>query len=270
MTSNPELPKKILQALSQRSQPIPLGTLAMRVSASELDVAEVVSLLVVEGKVRIARPPEVEQGVVAYTTVDPKPWMAYEAVPAAPPSRKTASWAKVIAFDYDGVLGDFITPCCQVMSQVTGRPYHPSEQKVWDLFGLLSDEERKEVFRVIESPGWCETIQPYPGAVEAVQMFREAGHTLLCVTAPWTSPTWEYERKRALQHQFGKDIVMISTHSKEFVGCDVLVEDKVSNLEKWVDRQRGKGFLIAHPYNEQYPSQKMVRVASLQEVFELC
>lgn len=269
MISN-DTKRSILRVLNQTSKPVPLGTIALRVGKPQEIVSEVILDLCLEGAVRRASATEVDQGVLAYTVTAWKPSLAYETTAAIPESAPTVKMPRVVGIDFDGVMGDFVTAVAIVIKEQTGKVIDPGTNKEWDLFGFLTPEEKTEVFSVINRPGWCASIPLYPGTVEGINRLVQAGHTLLCVTAPWDSDTWESERRRVIKKHFGDAFSgVIATHAKEFVSCDVLIEDRVSNLEKWVDRTGGIGLLWKQPYNRTYNQQKMRTVSSWEDVLNL-
>lgn len=250
---------RILQALNRKSVPTPLGELSVSVFADLSKVQETLQEMEEDGLVK--KDTLYDLPTVAYSPCVRSPALLYEGKVAAPPEeRKTTKMAKTVGIDYDGVLGDFQSPILDLYRSLFGIRMMAEDVTEWDLFGVLSPEQKKELFQHIGSPGWCASIPLYPEAKFAIRELTRMGHTLLCITAPWDSDTWESERRRAIQKDFPQ-MKVIATHHKEYVACDVLIEDKASNLEAWVNRQGGKGYLIPHPYNRVYSKEKMKRVS---------
>lgn len=138
-----------------------------------------------------------------------------------------------LATDVDEVLGDFQSPALDVMERVTGKRWHPEDFEVWDIFSVLSDDERTAVFAEIEQPGWCSAIKPKEGAIEAVAVLRTFCD-IFPVTSPFHSPTWMYERTQWLGKLFDwKPREIVHTGSKHHVVADGLLDDNPLHVIDW-------------------------------------
>lgn len=143
-----------------------------------------------------------------------------------------------ILIDVDGPMADFVAPALEAIHQVTGRRFKASDHvNGWDLFaGLgLSDDETKEVFRVMQVPGLCLGIPMVSGAKEGIAELRGFAE-VWAVTSPFGGQHWMHERDAWLIRNMGfhKDQVLhVRAASKHGIYGNMLVEDKVDTLRAW-------------------------------------
>lgn len=90
--------------------------------------------------------------------------------------------------------------------------------------------ERSAVLRVVAEPGFYTSLQPLPGAVEALQAMVERGVDVRLVTAPHpTCPgSCTNEKYTFVQRHLGEVWLnrLIITRDKTLVRGDILVDDK--------------------------------------------
>jgi len=161
---------------------------------------------------------------------------------------------KTILIDADGVLFDFITPFLALGNRIAGTQITREDITTWDIHPHFPEAHREEILGIMGSEGWCYDLPVLPGAVEALAALREMGR-VYCVTSPWSSRTWAYERTLALKDKLGfdpHDVLHVS--AKHLVKGDVLIDDKYSTLEAWKDAfPNGTAILIHMPYNASIP-----------------
>jgi 5'(3')-deoxyribonucleotidase len=170
--------------------------------------------------------------------------------------------SKVIGLDCDGVLADFVGATLDLAHRFTSLRFKRDDIKTWDIFDYVKDplnsDLKRTVQRSIEKRGFCQNLKVLPGSIKAVQALRELGE-VVCITSPWvTNPTWGYERTEWLREHFGFEWrQIIHTGRKEFVHCDYLVDDRLSNLVEWnayqgrTSRYGGHAILWDTPHNRQ-------------------
>jgi 5'(3')-deoxyribonucleotidase len=172
---------------------------------------------------------------------------------------------KRILLDVDDVLGDFTTPFLQILSHHTKRAWTIDDFSSWDLFTAIPAEFRETVLGELEKPGWCRSIKPTEGSVEAVRELQSFCDVYV-VTSPYHTETWVYERTLWLREHFQIDFPhTVFTAAKYVVVGDVLVDDKPLNIEKWLEHHpHGTGMLWDYPHTR---SESVgIRVANWQEV----
>jgi 5'(3')-deoxyribonucleotidase len=163
----------------------------------------------------------------------------------------------VVALDADGVILDYAGRVFETLRNRFGIRVPESEQDDWRIEDHPAVAPVKEELRRIQrSMGWCSQIRPLPGAREFVRELRTIAE-VVCVTAPfWRSDegphsTWAAERACALAAEFDFDRgSIISTHAKEHIAADVLVDDLPENLLRWWERRLVPGLLWSTTANK--------------------
>ena len=141
----------------------------------------------------------------------------------------------VLAMDADGVLVDFTTPA---LAYINSRGRHKTLEQVtnWCVFDNDKAFEEEYKCEVVAQPGFCRSMKAYPGAVEFARAAQEED-TLMIVTAPYDVPHWYEGRRDWMVEHLGisrKNVCFLSR--KEFFDSDILVDDKVENVEGWAKR----------------------------------
>jgi len=140
-----------------------------------------------------------------------------------------------VLLDVDGVLADFLTPCIQIINEMTGWDKKKADIKSWHVFKSLGVPEDVEtrVYAEMQRPGWCLSLDPLPGAVEGVARLRQTSEVYF-VTSPMKSPNWTHERTLWLIEHFGADWKsVIHCSAKHVCAGDVFVDDRVEHLVRW-------------------------------------
>jgi 5'(3')-deoxyribonucleotidase len=135
--------------------------------------------------------------------------------------------------DVDEVLVDFQTPAFAHLERLFGRKVTSDDYTVWDMFALMSEDEKTAIFAEVAKPGYCRALEPKPGAVEAIKTLRRMVD-VYAVTSHFPGPTWVHERDAQLKEDFGfsgKDI--IHTSAKFLVRGDYFLDDNPTHVNAW-------------------------------------
>jgi 5'(3')-deoxyribonucleotidase len=195
----------------------------------------------------------------------------------------------VILLDCDGVLADLVTPLVEEANKLpaTSRrvrneldptfpdisefaPITPDDVTDYDIAKAFPGLTPAQVYAPLYRQGFCRSLKPYPGAVEAVRRLQELGE-VYCVTKPTKSPYWMAEREEWLQVVCGipADHV-IFCHDKGMVRGNILVDDNPEFLDAWVadggDGEEEHAFLWSRSYNQE--AHWLCRVASWEPIIE--
>jgi len=176
-----------------------------------------------------------------------------------------------ILIDADGVLCNFIDPFLQMANTVTGLDKTVHDLTTWDMLPMYPKEKHTEILNELVKPGWCLGLAPYKGARDAVDELRKIAK-VYCVTAPWTSTTWCYERTQWLMEHMGFDRhEVMHVHDKWLVHGLTLIDDKAETLVRWQDATGKRGILVSQPYNRSFNEQEhgIWRAESLAEAAKL-
>ena len=175
---------------------------------------------------------------------------------------------KRLLIDVDEVLVDFQTPALGALERLTGRKLRPDDYEVWDMFSLFSDEEKKLVFAEVEKPGFCRSLEPKPGAIEAVKALREMVD-VFAVTSHFTSPTWVHERDAQLTEEFGfKRREVVHTSAKFLVDGEFFLDDNPAHVTAWSEEHPKGVAMLWHIPNTRKLGMDDIRMKTWEQVLE--
>jgi 5'(3')-deoxyribonucleotidase len=169
-------------------------------------------------------------------------------------------WKPTVLLDVDGVILDFteLYLRCAVMAKVIDPHLQACrwQPHLWDIGDALelTIDARAAVHVYLDAPGAGRTIQPYEGAVDAVRKLMEVADVYFTTTSLETNPTWESDRRWLFTKLLGKDAArrLVFVSHKQLCHGDVLVDDKLSNVEKWFAAHPNRtAVLWPHEYNQQ-------------------
>jgi 5'(3')-deoxyribonucleotidase len=157
-----------------------------------------------------------------------------------------------ILLDCDGLLADFTGAVVALVNRRTGRTYTAEDVTQWDMLAALGEQHlAAELHREICQPGFCSKLQPFRGALAALNTLRHIGHVTI-VTAPYVgSVYWMGERLDWLRQHMGvrpsaRDVIFAAR--KEQILGDVLIDDRVENVCDFA-RSGRPAILWDRPYN---------------------
>jgi len=168
--------------------------------------------------------------------------------------------------DADEVLFDLQGPVLDIMAEVTGRQYRPEDFEVWDLFSVLTEVEKARVFDRMDAPGFCDSLQPFPEAVAALERVRRHAE-VIAVTSPYHGPLWVYERSNSLKRHFGfaKNQV-VHTSAKYLVRGAFFLDDKPEHVTSWAAENPEGCSMLWHTPNTRTLGLDHLRVFSWDQV----
>lgn len=156
----------------------------------------------------------------------------------------------IVLIDLDSTIVDLLTPWLQIHNEDHG------DDLTIDLctsFALHRHTKTggKEIYSILERPGFFEGLQPYPGAIEAVKALHEAGHRVYIVTSCEVP-----EGAKGKQIWFAKHLPFLSSKrlwigsDKFLLAGDVLIDDGPHNAEEFRAAHPNAHILgIGFPYN---------------------
>jgi len=142
---------------------------------------------------------------------------------------------KTVLVDMDNTLVDWDAEFIHRFAVATGRPITEVDEMVrkrakFEIEENFEASDRQKVLDVITSPGFYESLEPYPGAVEALKQLLEAGADVKLVTAPHPACAGSCAREKFLsvERHLGVEWLerLIITRDKTHVQGDILVDDK--------------------------------------------
>lgn len=168
---------------------------------------------------------------------------------------------KRVLIDLDDTTCQFRQGYIDLVNELFGTQHTLAEISMdyyCDLAIKLTKAQQSQVWQAINKRGWSQSLQPMPGAVEAIQRLKSRYEVAFLTKQSLSSETWNYDRYRWVKKWFGAELAenIHFTRKKHAVCGDYLIEDHVENCKAWlVDRQlRSKHparvILYAWPYNE--------------------
>lgn len=162
---------------------------------------------------------------------------------------------KTLLLDADGVIVDFVKGYLNTVEAVTGKRFTVDQITQFDIGKALglSPEEISKVYAAIK-PGFCESLDPLPGAVEAVQRLM-CCTDLYIVTSPLSAlNTWASEREKWLKKHLGlSNKRVLSGSAKHLVRGDFFVDDRAENVVEWDEHNAGVAVMWKSPWNAKHP-----------------
>ena len=173
----------------------------------------------------------------------------------------------VILVDMDDTIEQLLKAWLAVINQKHGRNVECEDIVDWNMALAYPGLTHEEVYDVIKQPGFWGSVEPIPGAAEALQRLIAAGHEVYIVTAT------DYE---SVPEKMGDLLFrwfpflswdhVIITSNKQMIRGDVLIDDGIHNLE---GGEYAK-ILVTAPYNRDYDAEAhgMIRVHNWTEIEE--
>ena len=137
----------------------------------------------------------------------------------------------------------------------------------WDMAPAFEGVTKRQILDRMYEPDFWKSVEPVPGAAEALKHFMDEGHEVYIVTA--TEMEHVTDKMRDLLFRcfpfLSWDQVII-TGSKQLIRGDVLIDDGIHNLEGG----EYKKILFTRPYNRDYDAEAngMIRVHNWDEIVE--
>lgn len=135
----------------------------------------------------------------------------------------------------------------------------------WDVSLAFPGLTHEQVYDILLEDDFWDTVQPMPGAPEALKSFQDQGHTIYIVTVnPYQTVRAKMEKVLFRYFPFLDWQHVIITSNKTMLKADVLIDDGVHNLENG-DYAK---ILVDGPYNHDYNAESagMKRVYNWGEI----
>ena len=156
---------------------------------------------------------------------------------------------KKILVDMDQILVNLNDKWLKVHNEENDENVTMADITTWEMENHV--KTGKEIYKIIERPGFFDDLPPLPGAIKGFKALRNSGHTVAVCSSPasddsarakiaWCKAYLDIDRR---------DVIIM--HKKYWLTgtCDVLIDDKPDNILKW--SAAGKtAMTIAYPYNE--------------------
>lgn len=153
----------------------------------------------------------------------------------------------LILVDLDGTTANLTRKWFRVLNETFGDHLNPDQPSpVWDVHEI--SRGGRAAYDILRRPGFFRDLEPYQGAVQALQRIQGAGHEIVIVT---DAGSHNFADKRAWVQEhlpFVPKENFIAAARKELVRGDVLVDDAPHVLA--AHARLGRPVIAMHrPYN---------------------
>ena len=173
-----------------------------------------------------------------------------------------------ILVDMDDTIEQLLAALVRKANERFRRSVIVDEITDWTIVCAYPGLEKRQILELMYEPGFWDTVEPVPGAADALKYLMDEGHQVYIVTAT------EFENvpakmERVLFRYFpflSRDQVII-TGNKQMISGDVLIDDGIHNLEGGEYRK----ILFTAPYNKDYDAEAngMIRVHNWDEILRV-
>ena len=173
-----------------------------------------------------------------------------------------------ILVDMDDTIEQLLAALVKKANERFNRSATIDEITDWSIVCAYPGLEKRQILELMYEPGFWDTVEPVPGAADALKYLMDKGHQVYVVTAT------EFENvpakmERVLFRYFpflSRDQVII-TENKQMIRGDVLIDDGTHNLEGGEYRK----ILFTAPYNKDYDAEAngMIRVHNWDEILRV-
>ena len=173
-----------------------------------------------------------------------------------------------ILVDMDDTIEQLLAALVRTANERFRRSVTVDEITDWTIVCAYPGLEKRQILELMYEPGFWDTVEPVPGAADALKYLMDEGHQVYIVTAT------EFENvpakmERVLFRYFpflSRDQVII-TGNKQMIRGDVLIDDGIHNLEGGEYRK----ILFTAPYNKDYDAEAngMIRVHNWDEILRV-
>lgn len=173
-----------------------------------------------------------------------------------------------ILVDMDDTIEQLLKSWVARANEKFGRNVTLDEITDWNVAVPYTGISKKDIYNVTCEPGFWKTVEPMPGAADALRHFLHEGHEVYIVTA--TEPEHVDEKMNGLLFRYFPFLSwnqVIITSRKQMIRGDVLIDDGVHNLEGGAYQK----ILFSAPHNRGYDAEAngMIRVHTWDEVVEI-
>ena len=170
-----------------------------------------------------------------------------------------------ILVDMDDTIEQLLRAWVRGVNEKYGRDVDYEDVDSWDVSAAFPGLTRAQVYEIPMQRGFWKTVEPVPGAAEALKRLMDAGHQVYIVTA--TLQESIPEKMNDLLFRYFPFLTwdqVIITANKQLIRGDVLIDDGIHNL---VGGDYVK-ILMTAPHNRAFDAEGngMIRVHDWEEI----
>lgn len=136
-----------------------------------------------------------------------------------------------ILVDMDDTIEQLLMAWIAAVNSRWGTAVTYDDIKSWDVSEAFPGLSHDQVYDVIMEDDFWDSVEPVPGAAEALRRFMDEGHSVYIVTAtPYQSVRAKMEKLLFRYFPFLSWDQVVITSRKQLIRGDVLIDDAVHNL----------------------------------------
>ena len=173
----------------------------------------------------------------------------------------------IILVDMDDTIEYLLKAWVNGVNEKYSRSVSYDEIRSWNVAAAYPGLSFEQVYEIPMQPGFWKTVEPIPGAAQALQHFMSIGHQVYVVTAtPFESVPEKMSEVLFKYFPFLSWKQVIVTFQKQLIRGDVLIDDGIHNLEGG-DYTK---ILMTAPHNRDYDAEAngIIRVHNWTEIEE--
>lgn len=142
----------------------------------------------------------------------------------------------MIMIDVDLTLVDSLSPWLRWFKARTGVELNPTS---YGLEGIMQEHMNDDPLEYWRQPNVYDNLKPYGFSVRTIRKLREEGFQVVFVThSPY--PEQIGPKEAWLDWHYDKGIPVIHTEHKELIDADIMIDDNIEMLEKFLNHKAGR------------------------------
>jgi len=87
----------------------------------------------------------------------------------------------IVGLDFDNTLVKSVVSYVKIAAEKTGVKDYPPCHDYW--FTDYPEKMREEIFKLFKDPKYMQAMEPLPGAIKRLELWKRDGHKLIIITA---------------------------------------------------------------------------------------
>ena len=175
---------------------------------------------------------------------------------------------KTIAIDIDDTVINLLDAWLTYLNNRHNTKVKREDITEWEIANAFPELSKEQVFSPLYEKDFWESVVPLPYSYQYLKKLYDDGYIVKFVTAA-SYDTIKYRLENVIftYYNFIKEKDIIICQDKQYIDCDVLIDDNVDNLKNF----KGIRFLIDAPYNksDKYRDCYDMRVKNLKDVYQI-
>ena len=159
----------------------------------------------------------------------------------------------IVACDVDGTVADLLHVWLGKYNADYDDDLTPEDITGWDVAPFVKPECGKKIYDYLRRGDLYDEVPVISGALEGVEDIRRRGHRVVFVTTcvkNMTDPKWNWLERHGFlpKGRHNQDDLVIAA-DKTLIDARLLIDDRPTTIERWVERQKRHALLFWSSYN---------------------